>query len=207
MGKPHGLQGRQGTPNKPRMQLMVWKHVGNIRGPDGPRGPEGAPGKFAAPKEFKAGAVHYEGALVTLEGSTWCATKDTAQTPPHEDWAPVALKGKDATTPRARGLWNAETEYKELEFVAHNGATWIALADNPGALPGPGWALMAQQGKQGKPGVGLKGDKGDPGKDAATIVDWRVDGFHAVPILSDGKAGPPLSLRAMFDAYHAQAVL
>ena len=40
---------------------------------------------------------------------------------------------------------------------------------------------------------------------AAAIVEWAVRDWRAVPVMSDGRIGPPLDLRELFEQYHAEA--
>jgi hypothetical protein len=119
---------------------------------------------------------------------------------------PEGPKGADAPLPKWCRTFSADQTYSAMSIVAHNGASWIALRDNPGPLPGDGWGLLAQQGRRGERGdpgkQGEPGRKGDPG---AYIVGWVREGFNAIPILSDGASGAPLDLRGMFEEYHADA--
>jgi hypothetical protein len=50
---------------------------------------------------------------------------------------------------------------------------------------------------------GAKGEKGD----SAEIVGWRIDreNYVATPVMSDGKDGPPLELRGLFEQFHSEA--
>jgi hypothetical protein len=51
---------------------------------------------------------------------------------------------------------------------------------------------------------GERGDKGEKGEPGPTIIGWEIDRatYQAVPIMSDGRAGPPLMLRALFEQFH-----
>jgi hypothetical protein len=73
--------------------------------------------------------------------------------------------------------------------------SFIARKDNPGCCPGPGWQLLAQQGKRGK-----TGDAGPPGKDAQRITGWIVDraAFTVTPIFGAAGPGPALELGELF---------
>lgn len=55
----------------------------------------------------------------------------------------------DVPLPRMnlRGLHKPEETYKELDVVTRDGGSFVARYDNPGALPGPGWQVLAQRGK------------------------------------------------------------
>ena len=132
-------------------------------GPAGERGAPGPPGKFAAAKAWQRG-VHYESDLVAHAGSSWCAMRDTAEEPPHEDWLCIAQRGADGRTPAFRGAWKAASAYEELDVVMCDGSSFIAQRDAPGACPGDSWRLLASRGKSGPPGaVGPVGERGYPG--------------------------------------------
>lgn len=150
-----GADGRDGEPGK-----------------DGRDGVDGAPGKLPVVREWSDG-VHYEGDVVTFDGRVFQALRDTGKEPGHADWLCIVARGKDGAdgrTPTVRELWSADEEYRHLDIVALNGASFIAKRDNPGPCPGDGWQLMAMQGKQGKPGPAVKGD---PGR-AATVTSARI---------------------------------
>jgi len=179
----------------------------SIKGDPGERGEAGPAGKLQGMKAWARG-VHYEGNVVTHRGSTWCAERDTAEEPPHADWLLVAARGKDAPVGEVRGAYDPEAEYRKFDLVAWNGGEWRAKGDDPGPLPGDGWALSAQKGARGRTGErgepGLQGPAGAPGP---AITDWLIDSreFRAIPVLSDGSAGSPLDLRALFEAYHVES--
>ena len=104
-----------------------------------------------------------------------------------------------ARSPRMRGTFNPNTEYGQLDVVALNGSSFIALRDVPGACPGANWQLVASCGRRGS-----KGKRGERGRAAASIASWRIDrsSYVATPILSDGSAGAPLQLRELFHRGH-----
>jgi hypothetical protein len=135
-------------------------------GPTGARGEAGAPGKLPKVAAW-TDVVHYEGHVVTHNGSLFQAQRDTAREPPHDDWACVAAAGRagnDGRSLNVRGTYDAAIDYSELHVVAFNGASFIARRDNPGPCPGPGWQLIASPGKRGDKGErGVKGDRGEPG--------------------------------------------
>jgi integrin beta 3 len=114
--------------------------------------------------------------------------------------AAAGSNGRDAPVGQVYGRYDPAGQYKRFDLVAHDGGEWRARKDDPGPLPGSGWALSAVQGKQGKPGA--KGDAGPRGAAGASIAEWSIAGFAAVPIMSDGTAGPALDLRALFERYH-----
>ncbi len=177
---PRGLRGEPGPP-----------------GPEGPQGEEGKPGKFLAPKVWVPG-VHHEGVIRFHGGSTYCAIRDTAQEPPADDWAPVALRGADAYAGEPRGLYDSKAAYRQNDRVAYDGCEWIARRDEPGPLPGDGWMLGAKQGKPGKPGE--RGPKGERGADGIGIAGALVDGFRLKLMRDDGVA-IDIDMRGMFERF------
>lgn len=205
-GEP-GEPGAQGEPGQPGERGE--KGDTGEKGDPGDRGERGPAGVFAAPKSFVEGRVHYEGDLVFHEGSTWCATTDTAQPPPGDDWAPVAMRGAPAPLPEVKGLFEIGREYKALSIVAANGASWIAVKDNPSPeIPGDGWALLAQKGKRGDRGErGERGPAGIAGKDGGPAP--RIEGFtlhewKLVAVMSDGSK-TACDLRPLFERYQEES--
>jgi hypothetical protein len=126
----------------------------------------GEPGPMGALPVVKAweDRVYYEGEVCEKDGSLFQARKDTGKEPDHEDWSCIVRRGKDGADGRSftvRETWASDGEYRALDVVALNGASFVARVDNPGPCPGEGWQLMSMQGKQGKPGEpGRKGDTG-----------------------------------------------
>jgi hypothetical protein len=163
-------------------------------------------------KVWEAG-VHYAGVVVTRSGSTYQALKDTADQPERgsKDWVCLARAGMDAREIQVRGLFMENESYQRMDFVAVNGSTFCAKTDDPGPCPGPGWQLIASQGKAGPKGErgmgGEKGERGEPGLPGAVIQKWEIDReqYVAVPIMSDGRAGPPLALRGLFEQFQIEA--
>jgi len=147
--------------------------------------------------------VHYEGAVVACGGATWQATRDTGREPPHEDWALLAAPGAtgaDAYAGEVRGQWQPHGSYRKGDLVALNGSEWRARHDDPGPLPGAGWALAAKRGSRGE-----QGERGEPGKPGADIAAWQIDGYRITPVMSDGRRGPSLDLQMLFEQYHREA--
>jgi hypothetical protein len=132
------------------------------RGLDGDPGKEGPPGKMPLVREW-SDTVYYEGDVVTHEGGTYQALRDTAKQPPHEDWRCIASPGRDGRSFSIRGTYSDGEEYRSLDVVVLNGASFAARRDDPGPCPGEGWQLIAMRGKPGPPGEKVKGDKGPPG--------------------------------------------
>jgi Collagen triple helix repeat (20 copies) len=204
---PPGVQGIPGPPGAPgeagvRGEPGSVGEIGPV-GPAGPPGETGPPGKFMPPKAWAKG-IHYESALVTHEGSTWCAARDTAEEPPHDDWIVVAACGEAPYVGEVCGLFDPKGAYRKFDLVTFNGSEWRAKRDNPGLLPGDGWQLAGQAGSRGKSGD--RGERGPAGPAAPTIIEWAMKGYHAVPIMSDGSLGPALDLREVFELYHAERV-
>lgn len=102
-------------------------------------------------KGHQPGKVYYAGELVTSSGSTYQANCDTGQAPPHEDWTCIAAAGG---APTIQGTFDPKKSsgYRRNSLVVLNGASFIALRDAPGPCPGPGWQLMAGQGRRGQSG-------------------------------------------------------
>ena len=180
-------------------------------GPAGPRGEQGPPGKLPLVKLWTPETVHYEGDVVAYDGGTFQARRDTGQPPSHADWLCLATAGRDGKSITVRGTFDETADYHRLDVVALNGGSFIALKDTPGPCPGPGWQLLASQGKRGAAGEkgerGPPGPQGDPGLSGATIRDWKIDRarYVATPVMSDGSEGPPLELRGLFEQFVLEA--
>jgi hypothetical protein len=106
-----------------------------------------------------------------------------------------------------RGTFDQSASYRRLDVVAFNGGSFIALKDAPGPCPGPGWQLIASQGKRGPAGEngerGPPGPRGDAEASGATILGWKIDRarYVATPVMTDGSEGPPLELRGLFEQF------
>jgi hypothetical protein len=155
--------------------------------------------------------VYYTGDVVTYDGGTFQAKRDTGQPPSHADWTCLATSGRDGESIAVRGTFAESASYRRLDVVALNGGSFVALKDAPGPCPGPGWQLIASQGKRGAAGEkgerGPPGPRGDAGASGATIRDWKIDRarYVATPIMSDGSEGPPLELRGLFEQFFLEA--
>ncbi len=189
--------------------IAQFKHDEEWKGPPGPAGPrgeQGPPGKLPLVKRWMPETVHYEGDVVAHDGGTFQARRDTGQPPSHADWLCLATAGRDGNSITVRGT-DESAEYRRLDLVALNGGSFVALRTLPGPCPGSGWQLVASQGKRGVAGErgerGPPGPRGDAGASSATICDWKIDraSYVATPLMSDGREGPPLELRALFEQF------
>jgi hypothetical protein len=192
--------------------LAQLKHDAEMRGPTGPSGPrgeEGPPGKLPIVKLWTPETVYYAGDVVAYDGGTFQAQRDTGQPPSHAHWICLAADGCDGKTIAVRGTFDESVSYRRFDVVALNGGSFIALKDAPGPCPGPGWQLIASQGKRGVAGEkgerGAQGPQGNPGLSGATIRGWKIDEekYVATPLMSDGRDGPPLELLGLFQQFFA----
>jgi hypothetical protein len=180
-------------------------------GARGPSGPPGAPGKLPIVKLWQPDSVTYEAQVVSCDGATYQALRDTGQRPGGSDWICLAVRGRDAKSPRVRGTFSADAHYQELDIVAHGGGSFIARTDDPGPCPGDGWQSLTMPGKRGNKGPpgprGEKGAKGDEGPPGPIIATWELDvvNYRVRAIMSDGSDGGTLDLRAMFEQFHSEA--
>lgn len=186
-----GAAGRDGAPGKDGRDGA--DGAPGARGERGEPGQDGAPGRDGAPgaagkdgapgllpiAQAWADGVHYAGAVVTHEGSTWQARRDTGRAPPHDDWACLARGGRDGVDGRSfrvRETWAADAAYAALDVVALGGAAFVARRDDPGPCPGEGWQLIASQGKRGKEGDrGAPGPRGERGGPGPSVVALSID--------------------------------
>jgi hypothetical protein len=162
------------------------------------------PAKFPMIDAWRPDTIFHEGHLVAFAGSTFQALRDTALAPGSQDWVCLASAGHSFTV---RGTFNETAEYRRLDVAALNGGSFIALKDAPGPCPGSGWQLLASQGKRGAAGEkGERGPRGDAGASGATICDWKIDRarYVATPVMSDGRDGPPLELRGLFEQFFSE---
>jgi hypothetical protein len=179
-------------------------------GPPGSPGPAGAPGKLPIVKLWQPESVSYEAQVVSFDGATYQALRDTAQKPGGSDWICLAVAGRDAKSPRVRGTFSADAHYQELDIVALGGGSFIARKDDPGPCPGDGWQSLTMPGKKGDKGPpgprGEKGPKGEQGPPGPIIAAWEIDhvNYRARGIMSDGTVGGTLDLRGMFEQFHSE---
>jgi hypothetical protein len=190
---------------------VIPEAVATLPALQGPVGPAGPAGKLPIAQEWQRETVYYEGSVVTYDGGSYQALRDTGEPPDNEGhWQCLAAPGRDAKSIRHRGTFKEDSDYAAYDAVALNGGSFLALRDKPGPCPGPGWQLVAAPGKRGVAGErGPQGDRGPtgaagpPGKDAATIVCWTLDraSYTVTPVMSDGTSGPPLNLRGLFEQF------
>jgi hypothetical protein len=199
---PRGMDGEPGRDGDPGRDGAKGE-PGEI----GPRGLEGLPGKLPIVKLWHQEEVTYIGEVVSYDGATWQAIKDTGMVPGGKDWICLAIAGRDGVdgaSMRIRGTWREDRDYSILDVVAKDGGSWVARKDNPGPCPGDDWQLMASQGRAGRAGPpGERGPKGDRGEPGPRLVNWRIDcgNYRAIARMSDG-GEVALDLRELFEQFH-----
>ena len=161
-----------------RVERAVAEKMAMVR--DGPPGPPGERGEQGEPGEAVVGPQGPEGVP-----------------------GPPGAPGEVPYVGEVCGLFDPEREYRKYDLVSLHGVEWRAKCDMPGPLPGEGWAQTAAKGERGKRGeIGPRGERGLP---AASIAEWRVRDYLAVPVMTDGSIGPALDLRMLFEQYHIEA--
>ena len=91
-----------------------------------------------------------------------------------------------------RGLFDANTRYRQGDSVSWNGASWIACCEAPESEPGKSaeWSLSSRPGKVGSRGEqgppGERGAPGAPGAPGISVTGAMVEGGHLVFERSDG---------------------
>jgi hypothetical protein len=206
---PQGPPGERGEPGIPGAR--------GEPGEKGDKGENGEPGpacKLPIVKAYQLEAVHYAGEVVTHDGATYQALRDTGRAPPHkDDWtclASAGLDGVDGLSPNVRGTFDLQASYKRLDIVAYDKGSFVARCDDPGPCPGAGWQLLTAHGARGEKGIpgprGERGPAGPQGNPVPRIVDWQINraSYCAVPVMSDGTEGPPLALRDLFEQYNEE---
>jgi hypothetical protein len=83
------------------------------------------------------------------------------------------VDGRSAKPWRHRRYHDPKQAYAEGDVVAHDGGSWLALCDEPGPLPGDGWAQLTTRGQRGKPGD--RGERGPAGPEGRGVADVFVD--------------------------------
>jgi hypothetical protein len=167
--------------------------------------------KFPSVTAWRADLIYHEREVVSFNGGCWQAVKDTARAPgTTSDWICVAAAGAGFTV---RGTYDCNKKYKYLDIVMVNGSSFVSLKDAPGPCPGDDWRLLSGRGSRGGKGEvgergprGEKGEKGADGADALTIVSWMLDRdrYRAIPMMSNGKPGPELELRGLFEQFFSE---
>jgi hypothetical protein len=107
--------------------------------------------------------------------------------------------------PRVRGTFAEAESYRQHDIVTRNGNSYIARKDQPGTLPGAGWQQLSMVGRTGSKGErGYSGERGPQGESGATFLCWKIDkrNYVAIPLMTNGKEGPRLYLRELFEQYH-----
>jgi hypothetical protein len=138
---PQGPQGERGDRGEPGQAIIG---PSGEPGPSGPPGEPGAQGDRGEPGESVQGPAGGPG----IPG------------PPGEP----GEAGAEGRGFMIRGTWNPSSEYRALDVVMLNGASFAARVDDPGPCPGEGWQMLAAQGGYGKPGKpGERGERGPPG--------------------------------------------
>ena len=105
------------------------------------------------------------------------------------------LTGTNARPWRHKRYYVPTTAYEEGDVVAYDGGSWLALCDEPGPLPGDGWAQLTTRGQRGKPGD--RGERGAPGPEGrgiadvfvnesgeALVVEFSDSGQRAIPLVT-----------------------
>jgi hypothetical protein len=205
-----GERGEKGDRGEPGKQGPAGPAaIDGKNGERGPKGEQGLPGMLPMVKSYATDAVHYLGDVVSHNGSTWQACRDTVQAPPHRDWTCVAAA---APLLRIRGTYRAEEVYAALDVVMKESSSHVALKDDPGPCPGSGWQILAAAGRRGvagEPGTrGERGPKGEPGAKGEAgprLLSWHVDrkAYRAIARMSDGSE-VTLELRDLFEQFHSE---
>ena len=100
----------------------------------------GPTGQVPIAKKWTRETVFYEGSVVTYDGGSYQALRDTGEPPDNEThWQCLAAPGRDAKSIRHRGTYKEDSDYAAYDAVALNGGSFLALHDKPGRCPGPGW--------------------------------------------------------------------
>jgi hypothetical protein len=148
-----------------RIERAVAERLASLQ--DGPPGPQGERGERGEPGEAITGPPGEPG-IQGLPG------------PPGEP-------GGEGRSFTIRGTWNPSSEYRVLDVVMLNGASFAARVDGPGPCPGEGWQMLAAQGGYGKPGKpGERGERGPPGP-VATALEVDPEGMLTLRF-GDGSA-------------------
>jgi hypothetical protein len=177
------------------------------RGEKGERGERGECGELPMVREWTPDEISYRSDVVSCDGGTWQAQKDTAQKPPHRDWLLIAAAGRAAVTPIVRGTYDLAQSYDALNIVALNGSSFIARWNDPGECPGDGWQLIASAGRAGKPGPkGERGEQGSRGPAGPTVLRGEIDRkSYIIKLIMSDNSEVPLHCRSFFEQYHEES--
>jgi len=165
------------------------------------------PGTLPVVKTYRPDTVHYAGHVVVHRGATYQALRDTARAPPHvDDWVCIASAGCDGQSVTVRGAFAVHKKYTRFDVIEYDGSSFVAIRDNPGIPGDDGWQLVSRSGRRGPAGeVGPRGRKGEKGEkgDSPEIVSWHLERktYRAFPVFADGKMGPELNLRPLFEQF------
>jgi len=196
-----GERGEKGEPGDPGAD--------GKRGEKGDPGPIGPQGLLPMVKLWRQDEITYRSEVVTHDGATWQALRDTAQIPGGDHWRILAAPGRDGRSLNIRGTWKEGEQYDQLDVVTLESSWFVARRANPGSCPGPDWRV-GPSGRKGDKGFsGERGPAGPPGqngKDGHSAPQWtgvEVDrrNFVIKAIMSDGSKGPEFSLRPLFEQY------
>jgi hypothetical protein len=107
-------------------------------------------------------------------------------------------RGRAARRGLVCGRYDPAASYRAFDLVNADNCEWRAKYDEPGPLPGDGWAQAARQGKPGP-----KGERGERGEPGAQLVGLKRDGWQLVAIMSDGTT-IRCDDRPLLELYHAE---
>jgi hypothetical protein len=169
-------------------------------------------GRLPIAKVWDPDEVCHRGDVVVTPDGVFQALQDTGKTPAadHPHWILLARSGRDGAdgkSPTFRGQFNAHKKYKALDVIEFDGSCLLALRDRPGVPGDDGWMVVSKRGYRGPAGPigerGPQGERGAKGQDAPVVVSWVLDRarYTAVPTMSDGRGGPPLELRGLFEQF------
>lgn len=168
-----GADGKDGSQGEPGQDGQNGRDgVDGKDGADGQKGAQGEPGEQGAP------------GIDGADGKDGVDGRDGERGEP----------GQDGRSAKACGLFDPERDYAELDIVALNGGSFIALKDSPGLCPGGGWQLLASKGSRGERGErglpgrdGVPGQKGDRGPAGEGVAAFYVDGADIVLTMDSGR--------------------
>ena len=146
--------------------------------------------------------------IVTLEGSSYIARQGSPGPCPGEGWRILASAGAAGS----QGITGPKGDRGPVGETGPQGTAGAPGIRGPKGDRGPA-GETGPQGTAGAPGIrgptgdrgpaGETGPQGKAGAPGAPIAGWRVDptSYSAFPIMADGKQGPALELRALFQQF------